>query len=127
MSVLSTVAFTTPMAKAHGKGIMVATISTITSSSSSLQASPGDFPPEEAEEYTGTIDWDAEWKKVVASEGKTPDGTARPGKDFYKSEAEIAAIKAANKVAEGAVEASSRVANSLPDIRSLSGDWKVGS
>jgi hypothetical protein len=62
----------------------------------------------------------------VASEGKTPDGTARPGKDFYKSEAEIAAIKAANKVAEGAVEASSRVANSLPDIRSLSGDWKVG-
>ena len=108
---MSTVAFTTP----------IVTINHATT----LRAAPGDFPPEEAEEYTGTIDWDAEWKKVVASEGKTPDGSVRPGKDFYKSEAEIAAIKAANKVAEGAVEASSRVANSLPDVRSLSGDWKV--
>lgn len=90
-----------------------------------LKATPGDFPPEEAEEYTGTVDWDAEWKKVVASEGKTPSGSARPGKDFYKSEAEIAAIKAANKAAERAAEASSSVLNSLPDVRSLSGDWKV--
>ncbi len=90
-----------------------------------LKSTPGDFPPEEAEEYTGTVDWDAEWKKVVASDGKTAGGATRPGKDFYKSEAEIAAIKAANKAAERAAEASSSVLNSLPDVRSLSGDWRV--
>lgn len=112
--VVSTVAFTAPVRTLHNNVGVTTTV----------RASPGDFPPEEAEEYTGTVDWDAEWKKVVASEGKTTDGSARPGKDFYKSEAEIAAIKAANKVAEGAVEASSRVVNSMPDIRSLSGDWK---
>jgi hypothetical protein len=84
-----------------------------------------DFPPEEQEEYTGSVDWDAEWKKVVASEGKS--STDRPGKDFYKSEAEIAAIKAANKAAEQAALASRTVASSMPDIRSLSGDWKVSS
>lgn len=85
-----------------------------------------DFPQEEgAEEYTGSVDWDAEWKKVVASEGRLADGSERPGRDFYKSEAEIAAIKAANKAAEKAAEAGSNVANSMPDIRSLSGDWKV--
>jgi hypothetical protein len=82
-----------------------------------------DFPPEDQEEYTGSVDWDAEWKKVVASEGKV--STDRPGKDFYKSEAEIAAIKAANKAAEQAALASRNVANLVPDIRSLSGDWKV--
>jgi hypothetical protein len=82
-----------------------------------------DFPPEEQDEYTGSVDWDAEWKKVVASEGKT--STNRPGKDFYKSEAEIAAIKAANKAAEQAVQATRSVGSLVPDIRSLSGDWKV--
>ena len=82
-----------------------------------------DFPPEDQEEYTGSVDWDAEWKKVVASEGKI--STDRPGKDFYKSEAEIAAIKAANKAAEQAALASRNVSNLVPDIRSLSGDWKV--
>lgn len=86
----------------------------------------GDFPPEEeSEEYTGSVDWDAEWKKVVASEGQMSTGSERPGKSFYKSEAEIAAIKATNKAAEKVVEASSGVANAMPDIRSLSGDWKV--
>ena len=62
---------------------------------------------------------------MVASEGKV--STDRPGKDFYKSEAEIAAIKAANKAAEQAALASRNVANLVPDIRSLSGDWKVSS
>jgi len=85
-----------------------------------------DFPPDGQEEYTGSVDWDAEWKKVVANEGKTSSSKIdRPGKDFYKSEAEIAAIKAANKAAEKATEASRSVANMTPDIRSLSGDWKV--
>ena len=60
---------------------------------------------------------------MVASEGKI--STDRPGKDFYKSEAEIAAIKAANKAAEQAALASRNVSNLVPDIRSLSGDWKV--
>jgi hypothetical protein len=82
----------------------------------------GDIPPEEDED-TGSVDWDAEWKKVVKSEGKSAAGE-RPGKDFYKSDAEIAAIKAANKAAEQASGVTSQIANSLPDIRSLSGDWK---
>jgi hypothetical protein len=50
-----------------------------------------DFPPEEeTAEYKGTVDWDAEWKKVVKNGGTTK--ADRPGKEFYKSEAEIAAI-----------------------------------
>jgi hypothetical protein len=50
-----------------------------------------DFPPEEeTAEYKGTVDWDAEWKKVVNNGGTTK--ADRPGKEFYKSEAEIAAI-----------------------------------
>lgn len=89
--------------------------------------SEGEFPPEEdiGGEYTGSVDWDAEWKKVVASDGKLKDGQDRPGKDFYKSEAEIAAIKAANKASRAATEVTSSIGDSLPDIRSLSGDWKV--
>lgn len=51
-----------------------------------------DFPPEEeTAEYTGSVDWDAEWKKVVKNGGVANSGD-RPGKEFYKSEAEIAAI-----------------------------------
>lgn len=84
----------------------------------------GDFPPEESEEYTGSVDWDAEWKKVVAGDGKAT-GSERPGKEFYKSEAEIAAIKAANKASQTANEIGSNVSNSMPSMGSLSGDWKV--
>jgi hypothetical protein len=51
----------------------------------------GIIPPEESSvDYTGSVDWDAEWKKVVRNKDKTSQG--RPGKDFYKSDAEIAAI-----------------------------------
>lgn len=89
------------------------------------KGSEGDYPPEEFEEYTGSVDWDAEWKKVVASEKKGV-ATERPGKDFYKSEAEIAAIKAANAAAEKASTVGNTIKSSIPDIRSLSGDWKVG-
>jgi hypothetical protein len=60
--------------------------------------------------YTGSVDWDAEWKEVMKKEGAGSAGaglrsslssfipqnkknkTSRPGSDFYKSEAEIAAI-----------------------------------
>ena len=85
----------------------------------------GQFPQEEGDEYTGDVDWDAEWKKVVASDGKLKDGAQRPGKDFYKSEAEIAAIKAANKATEKALEAGSSIRDSMPDVGSLTSDWKV--
>ena len=83
-----------------------------------------DFPPSE-EEYSGSVDWDAEWKKVVSSE---EDGVNRPGKDYYKSEAEIAAIKAINKASEKAADVGSSLGNAMPgipSIGSLSGDWKV--
>jgi hypothetical protein len=84
-----------------------------------------DLPPEElSDEYTGSVDWDAEWKKVVANEGKLENGKGRPGQGFYKSEAEIQAIKAANAASEKLSEAGTSVFNALPDFRSLSGDWR---
>jgi len=83
-----------------------------------------DFPPDESADYSGNVDWDAEWKKVVAKDGKLDSGQERPGKDFYKSEAEIAAIKAANTATKKVSEAGSTVGDILPDVRSLSGDWR---
>lgn len=83
-----------------------------------------DFPPDESTEYSGSVDWDAEWKKVVEKDGKLDGGAERPGKDFYKSEAEIAAIKAANTATKKVSEAGSSITNSLPDFGSLSGDWR---
>lgn len=83
-----------------------------------------DFPPDESTEYSGSVDWDAEWKKVVEKDGKLEGGVERPGKDFYKSEAEIAAIKAANTATKTVSESANTVANSLPDMGSLSGDWR---
>ena len=82
----------------------------------------GDFPPEEDEDEE-SVDWDAAWKKVAKSEGKT-GAAERPGKDFYKSDAEIAAIKAANKATEQATGVVSSIADSFSGIRSLSGDWR---
>ena len=85
-------------------------------------SSSEDFPPEEqTSDYTGSVDWDAEWKKVVKSGATVEKG--RPGKDFYKSEAQIAAIRAANK----ATEQVNKVATSIPSIPSwnqLKGDWR---
>ena len=81
-------------------------------------------PPEESAEYTGSVDWDAEWKKVVQSEGKLENNQERPGQGYYKSEAEIQAIKAANEASKKISEASSSVTSALPDFRSLSGDWR---
>ena len=46
---------------------------------------------EQSADYTGSVDWDAEWKKVVRNKEKL-SSNERPGKDFYKSEAEIVAI-----------------------------------
>jgi len=81
-----------------------------------------DLPEETGVEYTGSVDWDAEWKKVVQSGGTTRTEN-RPGKDYYKSEAEIAAIRAAN----AATEKVNKVASSIPALPSwneLKGDWR---
>ena len=45
--------------------------------------------------YTGSVDWDAEWKAVMKKEANPSslmNKKNRPGSDYYKSEAEIAAI-----------------------------------
>lgn len=47
-----------------------------------------DFPFEDTE-YTGSVDWDAEWKKVMKEKEQRKE---RPGTGYYKTEAEIAAI-----------------------------------
>ena len=72
------------------------------------------------DKYEGEIDWDAEWKKVVANKDQPKE---RPGKDFYKSEAEISAIKAANKASEKVVEVAKNIP-SVPSFDSIKGDWK---
>ena len=75
------------------------------------------------EERGATVDWDAEWKKVVKDQqaGKSVE---RPGEGYYKSEAEIAAIRAANKATEQMGRAASQMP-SMPSFDSLKGDWKV--
>ena len=85
-------------------------------------SSSDDFPPEEqTSEYTGSVDWDAEWKKVVKS-GVTVEKD-RPGKGYYKSEAEIAAIRAANKATEQ-VNKVATIIPSIPSWNELKGDWR---
>eukprot|EP00980_Cylindrotheca_fusiformis_P025142 scaffold13192_cov51-Cylindrotheca_fusiformis.AAC.2 len=91
---------------------------TAITSLAAIRSDESDFPPEE-DGFESEIDWDSEWKKVVQNEGKLKTGQ-RPGSDFYKSEAEISAIKAANKAAMKAAE----VSNSLPQMSSFTGDWK---
>jgi len=87
----------------------------------------GDFPPEEetASEYTGSVDWDAEWKKVVKNGGKPKKISVqdRPGKDYYKSEAEIAAIRAANKATEQVNKVASQIPRA-PSFDELKNDWR---
>jgi hypothetical protein len=85
-----------------------------------------DFPLEEmADEYTGSVDWDAEWKKVVDKE-KTGVPIERPGKDFYKSDVELAAIRAANKATTKVQELQKKLpASPSMNMRSFTGDWRV--
>lgn len=78
-----------------------------------------DFPPlDDNVSYNSDIDWDGEWKKVVANQKL--DSSSRPGKDFYKSDAEIAAIRAANQ----ATESVARAAAQVPTWKAVQGDWK---
>ena len=72
--------------------------------------------------YEGSVDWDAEWKKVVENRDQPEK---RPGE--YKSPAEIAAIKATNKVAKNVFDASQEMKSKMPEapsMRSLQGDWR---
>jgi hypothetical protein len=93
-------------------------------------------------EYKGDVDWDGEWKKVVSKQSKESSGSSssgssskgkstsdRPGKDYYKSDAEIAAIRAANQAQLQIGKVASKVNISIPkslptSMRSLQGDWK---
>jgi hypothetical protein len=80
-----------------------------------------DFEGDMSEEYKGSVDWDGEWKKVIENKNQPME---RPGKDFYKSEAEIAAIKAANRAQEQLAKTASSIP-SVPSFDSLKGDWRV--
>lgn len=80
-----------------------------------------DFP--EPDETASSVDWDAEWKKVMEKE-RVGIKKERPGKDFYKNEAQIAAIRTANKATGKLNEAAEDFNVSLPTWRSLKGDWK---
>ena len=85
----------------------------------------GDSPGEEemiGESYESSVDWDAEWKKVVANQDQPSE---RPGN--YKSPAEIAAIKATNKVAKNVFDASQEMKSNMPEapnMMALQGDWR---
>ena len=74
------------------------------------------------EKYEGSVDWDAEWQKVVQNRDQP---TQRPGN--YKSPVEIAAIKATNKVAKNVFDASRDMKSNMPSapsFQSLQGDWR---
>jgi len=82
----------------------------------------GDSDEIVGDQYQGSVDWDAEWKKVVEDRDQPAE---RPGK--YKTQAEISAIKTTNKVAKNVYDASREVQSkipSAPSIRSLQGDGR---
>jgi len=91
--------------------------------SSRLRSEPNNREDEIiGDKYEGSVDWDAEWKNVVNDQNQPKQ---RPGN--YKSQPEIAAIKATNKVAKNVYDASKEMKASLPaapSIRSLQGDWR---
>lgn len=77
------------------------------------------------DDYTGEVDWDAEWKKVVENKDRDIE---RPGKDFYKTDVEKAAIKATRDVQERVIDVRKTIAENpsiqTPDIKSLQGDGR---
>jgi hypothetical protein len=105
--------------------LMTNALRPFTSLHSENQNKDSDIPLEEeiiGDKYEGSVDWDASWKKVVEDRDQPAE---RPGK--YKSQAEIAAIKATNKVAKNVYDASREAKKNLPSapsIRSLQGDWR---
>ena len=89
---------------AAGRLPRINALRTATSLHSENPNKESEIPKEEevvGESYEGSVDWDAEWKKVVEDRDQPAE---RPGK--YKSQAEIAAIKTTNKVAKNVFDAS---------------------
>ena len=72
------------------------------------------------EAYTGDIDWDGEWKKVVEQRGAKKD-IKRPGK--YKSDVEIAATKVTRAAQENVLK-TVKVVKVVPSWNSLKNDPK---
>mmetsp|Transcript_24940 Transcript_24940/g.51042 ORF Transcript_24940/g.51042 Transcript_24940/m.51042 type:complete len:204 (+) Transcript_24940:87-698(+) len=80
------------------------------------------------DDYSGDVDWDSEWQKVVREQnaGGGKKEQQRPGKDFYKSDLERKAIRATNRVAEQVTKVKVQAPDfKVPEIRSLQGDWRV--
>ena len=69
--------------------------------------------------YKGSVDWDAEWAKVVKEKG--PD-IERPGKDYYKNDAQRAALKAQKVTGEQIKKV--KIVKPDVDFKSLSADPK---
>lgn len=80
-----------------------------------------DFPPDSSEsEYTGDVDWDEEWKKVVKGENQP---VARPrGNDI--GEMERATRKAKREAEMQFMKIKANAKKGL-NFQSLQGDWKV--
>ena len=102
--------------------VSIHTLSKTRSITSFRQAKVGNdeedsFP--KGDSYEGDIDWDAEWAKVVKEKGSDID---RPGRDFYKNDAQRAALKAT----KAASEQIQKVKIVKPDVnlRMLTGDAK---
>ena len=88
-----------------------------------LRSSPNnneDFPPP-PEDDNATVDWDAEWKKVVANK-EQPD--KRPGQDFYKSDAEISVTKTVNQGIEKAQKEAAKLDIPSVNMAGLTSDWR---
>ena len=88
-----------------------------------------DFPPPRDNDNDGndnndSIDWDAEWKKVVANKDQPKQ---RPGQDFYKSEAEIVVTKTVNRSIETVQKQVKKMDLPTPssiNMNSLVNDWR---
>jgi hypothetical protein len=79
-----------------------------------------EFTTPSGETYTGDIDWDGEWKKVVEQRG-TKNDVKRPG--TYKSEVEIAATKVTRAAQENVLK-TVKVVKVIPSWNSLKNDPK---
>jgi hypothetical protein len=81
-------------------------------------------------EYESSVDWDAEWKKVVENKDQP---AKRPNPVSDRSSLEFQATVAKNKikrtVAKNVYEAKEEMRRSVNGVnwRSLQGDWKVSS
>jgi hypothetical protein len=96
-------------------------VSTRSSSFLKLSAPPPseeDFPSNiGGDADDSSVDWDAEWKKVVKNKDQPRD---RPGTEFYKSDAEVSVTKVVNRAADTVRKTSMQI----PPLSSLTGDWR---